>query len=172
MKTEKRRIRALSLVLQHASRIKTTCLKSNVDTSWPWFVIGSQATTYRGSYDTLLSKQPHIYPTTCLFFLIMANVPPGMNKNMAPNPTGTTLCLFSPSVTSVETGTETNSGPMPTVNQSWGYELATIPKMMDSCFTSQPQKSSGISRLQPGTNYTIRSRLRLLILWRDWFQLI
>ena len=71
----------------------------------------------------------------------MANGPPCMNKNMAPNPTGATLFLCSPSVISVETGTATNIGTLPTVNPSWGSVLANTPKVMDSCYTSQPQKN-------------------------------
>ena len=71
----------------------------------------------------------------------MANVPTRMNRNMAPNQTGKTLCLCSPSIISVETGTATNSGPLPIVNTSWGYVLATIPKLMDSCSIYQPLKN-------------------------------
>ena len=129
------------MVLQQAIRIKTSCLKSNRGTSWPWFVIFSQAITYHRSSTTFLSKWPHRYPTTCLFSLRMANRPPRMNQNMEPNHTGATLCICSPFVTSVETGTAINSGPLPTVNPSWGYALATIPKVMDSCYTYQPQKN-------------------------------
>ena len=61
-------------------------------------------------------------------------------KNMVSNLNGATFCLCSPLVTSVETGTATNSGPLSSVNPSWGSALATIPKVMQSCSTSQPQK--------------------------------
>ena len=106
--------------------------------SWLWFVIGSQETTYHGSSGTLLSKWSYRYPTKCLFSLRMSNGPPRMNKNMATNPTGATLCLCSPSVISVETGTATNIEPLPTVNTSWWYALTTIPKVMNSCSISKP----------------------------------
>ena len=161
MKKEKGRIRKLLLVLQKAGRTKTAFQKSNGGTSWPWFIIVSQLTTYHGSFGTYLSKWPHRCPTTCPSFLRMANVPSRMNKNMEPRQTGKTLCLCSPAVASVETGTKKTAGHCRQPIHHGDLRWQQSQKWWDPVLFPNLKKTSRLRILPPGPNCTICSSLWL-----------